>query len=45
MKQVVIEASRGNGYTGDIAVDDVMILPGRCPTGSLSYLILKASSF
>ena len=28
-----MEASRGNGYRGDIAIDDVMLFPGKCPAG------------
>ena len=32
--QVLLEATRGNGFRGDIAVDDVMVLPGKCPAGS-----------
>ena len=30
--QVVFEASVGRGFQGDIAIDDVSILPGECPT-------------
>ncbi|XP_078695273.1 scavenger receptor cysteine-rich domain-containing protein DMBT1-like [Branchiostoma floridae x Branchiostoma belcheri] len=32
--QVVFEGVRGNSFRGDIAIDDVVLNPGSCPTGS-----------
>lgn len=29
--QIVFEGARGNSNAGDIALDDVSIIPGRCP--------------
>lgn len=29
--QIVFEGIRGNSYQGDIAIDDVVLLDGRCP--------------
>jgi len=42
--QVVFEAERGNGYQGDIAIDDVGVTPGYCGmtlTGSVERLAPK----
>ena len=33
-----MEASRGNGFRGDIAIDDVMCVPGKCPAGKEQLL-------
>ena len=33
LNQVAFEGTRGSGYRGDIAVDDVMITPGTCGGG------------
>eukprot|EP00794_Sanderia_malayensis_P017044 gene17044-18759_t len=30
--QIVFEGSIGSSYTGDIAIDDISVTPGRCPT-------------
>lgn len=32
--QIVFEALRGNGYQGDIALDDITITNGACPPPS-----------
>lgn len=29
--QIIFEALHGNGYLGDIALDDIMVLQGACP--------------
>ncbi|XP_060582609.1 MAM and LDL-receptor class A domain-containing protein 1-like isoform X2 [Ruditapes philippinarum] len=29
--QLIFEGTVGNGYQGDIAIDDVQVLPGKCP--------------
>ena len=43
--QVLIEATRGNGFRGDIAIDDVMLLPGKCPAGISFYIISVLDMF
>lgn len=36
--QAVFEASIGKSYTGDIAIDDIEMHPGQCPTpGSCTF--------
>lgn len=34
--QVVFEGVRGRSYTGDIAIDDVKLMDGRCPDPGMS---------
>ena len=38
--QLIIEAVRGNGYKGDIAVDDITLTNTACPS-KLFYLYFK----
>ena len=39
--QVVIEGVRGNGYKGDIAIDDVNIADGPCAGKIFSILLSR----
>ena len=32
LPQIIFEATRGSGYQGDIALDDVYFQAGACPT-------------
>ncbi|XP_067035363.1 MAM and LDL-receptor class A domain-containing protein 1-like [Acropora muricata] len=36
LHKVVFNATRGSSFTGDIAIDDVSVKPGFCPSGSTS---------
>ena len=38
--QVVFNATVGSSFTGDIAIDDVSLKPGRCPSGKQRYRYL-----
>ncbi|KAJ8022862.1 MAM and LDL-receptor class A domain-containing protein 2 [Holothuria leucospilota] len=34
--RIIFEGSRGTDYTGDIAIDDISIIPGSCPSRELN---------
>ena len=34
--KIVLEARRGNGFKGDIAVDDIFVTRGTCPGKTIS---------
>ena len=46
LSKVVFEATRGSGYLGDIAIDDVTMVDGACnqsPAGGMFVIKLTSS--
>lgn len=41
LKQVILEGTRGTGYQGDIAVDDITIANGTCSQGMIKWSMTR----
>lgn len=43
--QLIIEAQRGNGYKGDIAIDDISITDSNCPSKKHALFLVDHNKF
>ena len=43
-RQITFEGVRGNGFSGDIAIDDIRMIAGNCPPPGTLYTLYSSST-